>query len=244
MFFASNAFFDSFYQADIMGKAIYFGLILSSIACWTVLVYKVWLTRKVRRESAFFQDKFIKKASQPLSFDESSDGSSNPYREIYRTLRKQTLSILNKNRHYSEKKMGKEQGQSFLSPTDIDFVETHIDSTISKEVQNLEENLYILSTVVPLAPFLGLLGTVWGILTTFSHMQGSAAAGSNQLVLGGLALALTTTVLGLLIAIPALIGYNYLKSRIHEMQIGMENFANEVLAAVELQYRQVDLNLE
>ena len=86
---------------------------------------------------------------------------------------------------------------------------------------------------------MGLLGTVWGILTTFSELQ-SATGPTNQTVLSGLSLALATTVLGLIDAIPALIGYNYLKNSIRDFETDMEGFSTEILASVELQYRRVD----
>jgi biopolymer transport protein TolQ len=92
-----------------------------------------------------------------------------------------------------------------------------------------------------LAPFLGLLGTVWGILTTFSELQVQGSSSSHQMVLGGLSLALATTVFGLIDAIPALIGYNYLKNTIRDFQTEMEKFASELLASIEMQYRKVDL---
>ena len=99
----------------------------------------------------------------------------------------------------------------------------------------------MLSTIVTLAPFLGLLGTVWGILVAFNELQGGASLGSSTALLGGLSTALTTTVLGLLIAIPALIGYNYLKNAIRSYEKEMEDFGGYLTAQVELQYRQVDL---
>jgi biopolymer transport protein TolQ len=105
----------------------------------------------------------------------------------------------------------------------------------------LEKSLYVLSTTVSLAPFLGLLGTVWGILTTFSELQNQGTGNTHQMVLGGLSLALATTVLGLIDAIPALIGFNYLKNDVKDFQTEMESFSNELLASVELQYRQVDI---
>jgi biopolymer transport protein TolQ len=91
-----------------------------------------------------------------------------------------------------------------------------------------------------LAPFLGLLGTVWGILTTFSEMT-TQSGGGHQAILSGLSLALATTVLGLVDAIPALIGYNYLKNTIQEFETEMGEFAHLALASIELQYRKVDV---
>lgn len=86
---------------------------------------------------------------------------------------------------------------------------------IKKEVRGVREYLFLLSTIVSLAPFLGLLGTVWGILITFAHMPGTR---DSDAILGGLSLALTTTVLGLINAIPALIGHNYFKDASKKME--------------------------
>ena len=142
-------------------------------------------------------------------------------------LKGKTLEIFEKN--------GKE---NTLLHADVALLETHAASTISSLTKFLEKNLYILSTIVTLAPFLGLLGTVYGILTTFSELGTQSGAGSNQAILGGLSLALSTTVLGLLDAIPALVGYNYLKNRIHEFDSEMERFATDVLSTLELEYRK------
>jgi biopolymer transport protein TolQ len=73
-------------------------------------------------------------------------------------------------------------------------------------------------------------------------MQSQAVGSSHQMVLSGLSLALATTVLGLIDAIPALIGYNYLKNGIRDFNTEMEEFANEILASVEMQYRKVDVH--
>jgi biopolymer transport protein TolQ len=108
-------------------------------------------------------------------------------------------------------------------------------------VKFLDKYVYALATVVALGPFLGLLGTVWGILTTFSDMQTQVGGNTSQMVLGGLSLALTTTVLGLIDAIPALIGYNYLKNDIRDFETEMHCFSNGILANVEMQYRKVDV---
>jgi len=127
-----------------------------------------------------------------------------------------------------------------LSSSDVDYIESHLMMTISLQKKRLEKNLFILSTIVGLAPLLGLLGTVWGILITFASLQGQS--GTNQMVLGGISLALTTTVMGLLSAIPAMIAYNYLKNSVREFETEMESFANQLLSRVEMQYRKVDLN--
>lgn len=242
-FLGSNPFFDAYMESDFLGRVIFIGLITLSICSWTILLQKLWFTTHSKKNSAHFQQTFVMQKSSPLNFEIPANPSrhaNNPFLEIYLVLKKQTLDILNKNRHYGQNK-GNHAGVSYLSPTDIDFVESHIFNAISSQIKQLEKNLFILSTTVTLAPFLGLLGTVWGILTTFSQLQTHSGGSTHQMVLGGLSLALATTVMGLLGAIPALIGYNYLKNTVKDFQTEMECFSNEVLASVEMQYRQVDL---
>lgn len=232
---ASNPFFEAYFQSDIIGKLIFIGLLLLSICCWAILIYKFWLTRQVKKNSHLFQQTFIAHKHTPLNL-ESERGKTeglNPFKTLYSVLKKTTLELLNKNRHFS-----KPDAAPYLSPSDIDFVKGHLISTISNQIQFLEKNLFILATIVSLGPFLGLLGTVWGILTTFSDMTSSHAVGNtHHAVLGGLSLALAATVLGLVDAIPALIGYNYLKNHIRDFETDMDGFAHEILSSIEMQYR-------
>lgn len=234
----SNPFLDAYLESDLLGKWIFLGLFALSICCWIILIYKGWIFYKVRNQAKSFQFFFRTHRLNPLGFDLSSHSSQHPFLQIYLSLKKHTLEILNKNRHFDK---NKDNVSPYLSQADIEFIESHICATISLQTKYLEKNLYILSTIVSLAPFLGLLGTVWGILTTFSQLQTQGTGNTHQMVLGGLSLALATTVLGLIDAIPALIGYNYLKNDAKDFQTDMEYFSNELLASVELQYRQVDV---
>lgn len=244
--FASNPFFDAYIQSDFMGKMIFLGLLALSIWSWIILLYKFWLTTQAKRFATQFLEIYHPQKRNPLGLEipaqQFQKGVTNPFLEVYLVLKKQTLEILNKNRHFGIREKAKDTASSFLSPADVDYLESHVMTAIAHQTKHLEKNLFVLSTIVTLAPFLGLLGTVWGILTTFSDLQAHAGGGgAHQMVLGGLSLALASTVLGLLDAIPALIGYNYLKHSIKDFQTEMEGFSNEVLAAVEMQYRQVDV---
>lgn len=247
-FLGSNPFFEAYINSDLLGKMIIFGLIILSILSWSVLTHKIWIIRRCRQLSYQFRQAFQMQRLNPLGLSselQPQEKGLNAFKVIYAVLKKQTIDLLNKNRHFSQsqaKGAGNPQEPSYLSPTDIGFVETHLATAMTTEVKELEKNLYILSTTVSLAPFLGLLGTVWGILMTFSELQNGATGNSNQMVIGGLSLALATTVMGLMAAIPALIGYNYLKTHVRDFEIEMEEFATEILSSVELQYRQVDLN--
>lgn len=226
---ANSPFLDAYIQSDLMGKGIILSLISLSIITWALILQKCWMTWKLKEASQNFQKKFISQRQKPLLIECGPDKS--PFQEIYLNLKQNTVEILKKNQFFSDK----ESGESFLSPSDIEFVDTHVQMTITSQTKKLEKNLYILMTIVSLGPFLGLLGTVWGILTTFSQMEAQTA----DMVLGGLSLALATTVLGLIDAIPALIGYNYLKNNIRDFHTDMECFSTDVLSTVEMQYRKV-----
>jgi biopolymer transport protein TolQ len=238
----SNPFLDAFVLSDSLGKIIFIGLIFLSVITWVILIQKIIKTTQARKNSIAFSQLFNQQRLNPLNLETEKRKTTeilNPFLEIYQVLKKQTLEMLNKNRLFGQV-VSKESGSSFLSPSDIDCVQSYLYSTIATQVKGLEKNLFILSTIVTLGPFLGLLGTVWGILTTFSNLQVQGSAHTNQMVLGGLSLALATTVMGLVDAIPALIGYNYLKNAIRDFETEMEGFSTEILASIEMQYRKVE----
>lgn len=240
---ASNPFFEAYSESDLLGKLIFISLYAVSICSWIVLLHKLWLTRQAKRGAYRFYETFQMQKANPLSLDcetLSQKKNSNPFLDLYRVLKKHSLDLMAKNRHFAQA-IESSMPSTTLSLSDIDFVASHLSTQLSAQVKHLEKNLYILSTTVSLAPFLGLLGTVWGILTTFAEMQTQhSGGGTHQMVLSGLSLALATTVLGLIDAIPALIGYNYLKNEIRDFTMEMEGFSNDILAAVELQYRKVE----
>jgi biopolymer transport protein TolQ len=237
----SSPFLQAYSHSDFLGKMIFLALLAVSICCWSILVHKIFLTQRVRKNAVNFSSAFAKYKKNPLGIETegvSLKNGKNPFFDLYQALKKYSVNILNKNRRFSSD----DSEGSYLSPSDIDSIASHLFSAIDLQTKNLEKNLFILSTIVGLAPLLGLLGTVWGILTTFSELQTHAAGSTNQMVLGGISLALTTTVLGILNAIPALIAYNYLRNTIQKFETEMEGFSNEMLSAVEMQYRKVDLS--
>lgn len=236
-----NPFFNAYFNSDLFGKAIFIALIAASLISWSLIIYKCFLTRKAKKSSLYFASLFHKNQLDPLALSvETFQYQINPYLQLYATLKKQTLDLLRKNRNFSVTHTPQEQA-SFLSSTDISLVESHLSSGIAAQAQQLESHLFILATIVSLGPFLGLLGTVWGILITFGELHNYTGGAHNQAILGGISLALATTVLGLVDAIPALIGYNYLRSATRSFTTDMERFSTEMLAAVELHYRKVDL---
>ena len=242
-----QAFTGAYSQSDFFGKIIMGALFILSITCWIVLCYKIWQSQKIKASSLSFLNLIEKNKDRLLSLEVSdityktTRQIPQPFPQIYFILKEKTLETLNK-KIYFLKQHGRENEEVYLTTNDIDILEQHVSTTISSQYKILEKHLFILSTIVTLAPFLGLLGTVWGILVTFAELNSGHAAGSNAAILGGISTALATTVLGLVIAIPALIAYNYLKNNLKEFSSDMEDFLYNLLSTLELQYRKADLN--
>ncbi|MBY0529268.1 MAG: MotA/TolQ/ExbB proton channel family protein [Rhabdochlamydiaceae bacterium] len=244
---ASIASFSTAYaQSDFFGKLIILSLVALSIVCWVVLIYKIWITRQIRQISIAFQQVYQQNKEQLLNMEIHSlphprkSQVPHPFAQIFSELKTKTIEILNKNLYFATQQSGKEHAQVYLSPTDLEILETHVLTTISAQKKSLEKNLFVLPTIVTLAPFLGLLGTAWGILITLSELHSGGAVSSNAAVLGGISTALATTVMGLIIAIPAIIAYNYLRSTITHYTSDMEDFLYKLLSSIELQYRKVE----
>jgi len=230
-FLYGNPFLEAFYGSDFLGKLIFIFLFMLSILSWSIIVFKLWVTKKVIHSSFSFQKAFLKHKNSPFSLSmpkQKNTDCPNAFYTIYKALKEKTYELFEKNG--SEKPV--------LLASDIAMLDSSASASISALLKFLESNLYILSTVVTLSPFLGLLGTVYGILTTFSSMEMHSISSSSQTVLAGLSLALCTTVLGLLNAIPALIGYNYLKNKIAHFDTDMGHFATQMVSNIELCYRK------
>jgi biopolymer transport protein TolQ len=228
-----NPFINAYVQSDWLGKGIFWGLFALSFISWTVLVHKLWVYFQVRKLSNEFTEQFSEKDPLALQFPKGVKSLleiPHPFFDLYKSLKVKVLQLIGRNHFYAP-------GQS-LTDSDLELIEAEAYCSIASSSKKLEKNLFVLSTVVTLAPFLGLLGTVWGILLTFSQMQSKGLGGSNAAMLSGLALALATTVLGLVVAIPALVGYNYLKNACREYRRDMEDFAHLLLTSVDLHYRK------
>ena len=233
---AGNPFIDAWFDADGIGKMIFLGLLVLSIMSWTLIGYKLWIMRHVKSQSAQFKRSFFEQKENALEVHctlPSRSDIPNAFCLLYDGMKNKTVELIEKNN-----RIGLFDKSSKLGAADIPLIESHAASLIQSINKFLEKNLFILSTTVTLAPFLGLLGTVYGILLTFSSFSTEGSLLSNQQILGGLSLALTTTVLGLINAIPALIGYNFLRNSILEFDNEMERFATEILSCIDVQYRR------
>lgn len=228
-----SIFLQAYTSSDFFGKLIFIALFALSITCWTILIRKFLVLKSIQKKGQNSLQTLQQKNFHSMLFNQEHT-DSNPFSNTLSAISSKTSQLLKKNGHF------KDCDAVFLSKRDIHTIDEFSSMTIYQEVANLGSDLFILSTIVSLAPFLGILGTVWGILLSLGELQ-QASQASNTIVLAGLSTALATTVLGLVIAIPALIGYNYLKNSLSSIGSNLEGFSHSIVQQLELQYREVEV---
>jgi biopolymer transport protein ExbB/TolQ len=122
-----------------------------------------------------------------------------------------------------------------LSLKAMEHVKRTLERSVAQESLKLESGLILLAIAVSGAPFLGLLGTVWGVMSTFGHVAQAQSASLAQMA-PGVAAALITTVAGLLVAIPSMFGYNWLVHTLRVITVELDNFAQELVSRMEIEY--------
>lgn len=240
----------SYAQSDPLGKVIFLLLFAISVISWALLIYKAIQIKRAKKDHAHFL-KYMPNLEASALCVEIKKGGACPYKNVYAHIRERAMSLLRKNAQFfpqyeantslnNHKSLIKSEiaKTAFLSKEDIEHITDYAFMHIDEEVLRLDKNLFILAMIYALAPFMGLLGTVWGILLAFMNMQASSGS-MRDAMLSGLATALTTTVLGLIIAIPALIAHSFLKNGVRTSARDMESFAIKLIGFVEMQYRPV-----
>lgn len=232
----AHPLFSAFSQTDSFGKLIFLGLYALSALTWIVLLHKGWQLHQLRRAGDGVWE-LIQNSSKPLM--EWKLPTDTPLTSIYLAMRGRSAQLLEKN-HFFHARGEIDKGGVFLSPSDLELIEEACQLATITEVKRLQQMVPLLSLATTLAPFLGLLGTVWGILVSFGALQTKGGFSSSQEVLGGISTALATTVLGLLIAIPALIGHSYLQQAVRSATYEMQRFGYRLLAELKLEYGRVE----
>jgi biopolymer transport protein TolQ len=199
-----------FLQADVVVKAVMIGLIVASVWTWTIIVAHAWRMRRLARENESFERDFWKAA-------DVDDFHKTRGREEIPSAKVLAAGIAEWRRSTGGKRADKEGTRARLS------VALH--SAVTAEIDRLAGRLNILATVGSVAPFVGLFGTVWGIMRSFSDIAGANNT-SLAVVAPGIAEALFATALGLFAAIPAVIAYNRFSYGINRMEARLERFAD------------------
>ena len=212
-----------FVQAHIVVKIVMIGLLLASIWSWAIIIEKVFAYRRARREADQFEQMFW----SGQSLDELYSGMSRG-----KTLSMGALFVAAM-REWKRSVEGNVRAMGGIQLR----VEKVMDVTISREMEQLDRRLLFLATVASAAPFIGLFGTVVGIMTTFQAIAVSKNT-SLAVVAPGISEALFATAIGLLAAIPAQIFYNHFAAKSAQISQRLEAFADEFSAIVS---RQIDV---
>lgn len=222
-------------EATWEGKLILLTLFMGSIFSWSVMVSKMRNLRLARLQNERFSALF-RRSREPLRIyeqDVAFEGS--PLYEIYRAGCEELAFQMLGSTEVDETFAARVESAPKISSSQMRAVTAAMERAVGESALRLEAHMNILSIAVSGAPFLGLLGTVWGVMDAFS---GIAQAGNANLsaMAPGVSGALVTTVVGLLVAIPALFGYNFLVGALRSMIVQMDNFAAELASAIEHLY--------
>ena len=204
-----------FLQADFLVKIVMVGLVLASFWCWAIIFEKIMRMRRLRRQAGQFEENFWSGGSLDDLFDRIGSRPIDPMSAIFSSAMREWRRATSR--------AGRE-GETHQSLSErIDRV---MQITLNRELEQLERYMTFLASVGSTAPFVGLFGTVWGIMNSFSAIAVSKNT-SLAVVAPGIAEALFATALGLVAAIPAVIAYNKLSTDINRYAGRLEAFAGE-----------------
>ncbi|MBK9081663.1 MAG: protein TolQ [Rhizobiales bacterium] len=222
---AEVSLWSMFWGAHFVVKLVMVGLLLASVWCWAIIFNKTVLFAKTRRAMDRFEETFW---------------SGNSLEELYKSLVDRPTSgaaslfvaAMREWKRSFEATRGAFMGLHAR-------IEKVLDVSIAREVERLESQLLVLATVASAGPFVGLFGTVWGIMTSFRSIAASKNT-SLAVVAPGIAEALFATAIGLFAAIPAVIAYNKLSGEVAKIQARLETFADEFSSILS---RQIDTHV-
>ena len=217
-----------FKNAHIVVKIVMLGLLAASVWSWAIILEKLFLYTRTRKEADKFEQVFWSGQSLDELYEALAQRRNTGMAAIF-------VAAMREWKRSTERE-GSERASARPMPGVQHRVEKVMDVTISREVERLERRLTFLATVGSTAPFVGLFGTVWGIMTSFQAIALSKNT-SLAVVAPGIAEALFATALGLLAAIPAVIFYNKFNSEVARHAARLESFADEFSAILS---RQID----
>ena len=212
---ASNADFsimNLFLRADVIVKSVIIILIVSSVYSWAIIIEKYRLFKKINKTSDEFETKFWKSRSAESFYNNLPDKIDDPMANVF----KDTMQVIVKSK-----------SKSNLS----NRLESTLEVNIEKQMNAIDKSYTFLATVGSTAPFIGLFGTVWGIMNSFQSIAISRNT-SLAIVAPGIAEALFATALGLLAAIPAVVAYNKFSSDSKKYSQKLESFSRRLVSII------------
>ena len=201
-----------FFRADIIIKSVIIILIVSSIYSWAIIFEKIKMFKKINKSTEEFENKFWKSKSAETFYNNLPDSFEDPMANVFRN----SMEVMLKSRRSSnlDEKMSR-----------------MLEINVEQQMEKIEKSYTFLATVGSTAPFIGLFGTVWGIMNSFQSIAISRNT-SLAIVAPGIAEALFATALGLLAAIPAVVAFNKFNSDSRKYSQKLENFSKRLLSII------------
>ena len=203
-----------FLRADFIVKAVIIILIAASIYSWALIFDKYKLFKRIEKSTTSFEEKFWKSRSAESFYNTFSNKEKDPVGNIFQTAMAELIKTKSKS-----------------SSVQTARVSRVIEISADREIKSIEKHFTFLATVGSTAPFIGLFGTVWGIMNSFQSIAISRNT-SLAIVAPGIAEALFATALGLLAAVPAVIAYNKFNSDSKRYSSRIENFSKRFLSII------------
>jgi len=201
-----------FVRADVIIKSVLIILVASSIYSWAIIIEKIRLFKRINLSTEEFENKFWKSKSAESFYNNLPANVNDPMANVF----KDSMQVLLKSKRSSNlnEKMSR-----------------MLEITIEEQMESIEKSYTFLATVGSTAPFIGLFGTVWGIMNSFQSIAISRNT-SLAIVAPGIAEALFATALGLLAAIPAVVAYNKFHGDSKKYSQKLENFSKRLLSII------------
>ncbi len=209
-------------------KLVLFILCLFSIISWTIIFTKWRLFRRARNENGLFLELFWDSTALNKIYGDSDQYSFSPVAQLFRAAYSEIMRL-----GKIQNPMGTKNGGAPMMPV-LDVVERTLKKTALDQTNTLEKAISFLATTGNTTPFIGLFGTVWGIMESFRGI-GLRGAANLAVVAPGISEALIATAAGLAAAIPAVVAYNYFSSKLSVLRNEMDLFSADFLSLVERQ---------
>ena len=220
---------DMVLNAGPVGKLVMLTLFIFSLLSWTIVIMKARLFKKVRLDSEDFVETFWNSANLSEAYTTASEFEYSPQAEVF-IAGFGELEKINKIRNRKNDARAPETLDMQLAT--MDNLKRAVRKAASQKLNQLGSSLPFLATTGSATPFIGLFGTVWGIMASF-HDIGQRGSASLAVVAPGISEALVATAAGLAVAIPAVIFYNYFSNKLDEIDGEVSNFSTDFLNLVE-----------
>ena len=207
-----------FWAADPFVKLVMLLLVLASVWCWAIVVEKVTVIRRERRFAQAFEESFWSGGSLDKLYDDTGSSPSDAISNVF-------VAAMREWRRASARGLA-DTGRVDLRASLVSRIDRSMSFTITREMERMERGMNLLASIGSVSPFVGLLGTVWGIMSSFQSIAESKNT-SLAVVAPGIAEALFATALGLAAAIPAVIAYNKFAGDLERFGARLETFAQE-----------------